>query len=126
MNPRVRIPTDRNLAAAARRAAITPDALLLRQYLHATPDMVEILPGGAPRRPVFRAYFRQPSGAAVCYIRPRMWAAGVRLPATGEVVMLRLYADYVNGIPPSERAYAVTVVQVADRFRSATVMLLPV
>lgn len=120
---RVRIPTDANLAAAARRAAMLPDNMLLRRLQFSDPTYVEILPGGSPGAPHFRAYFLQPSGKVVCYIRPRMWAVGVRLPTIGDIITLQPYTDYVDGQLSRPATYVIDGIKVALSFRTAELSL---
>ena len=74
---RVRIPTDRNVAAAARRCAIVPDELLMRQYRGRVPDLVQMVHTGV--RESFRSFFALGEGRYACYLPSQYFTVGLRL-----------------------------------------------
>ena len=104
MSHRVRIPEDRNLAAGARRCAITPDELLITAYKHRQPDFVHVLEGGLSRN-----FFLMPDSddQMACYVQEEMVKRGVTLPSVGDEIFLVTPLDYVQN---RSRGFTIVVV----------------
>lgn len=119
---RVRQPTDRNLAAAARRQAVVPGNMLLRQYLHRVPDFVETLGTAADGKPLYRAFFKD-GERYVCLIRLPQFRAGVRMPSISQVLVLTEPEEAVIGQPQPPRVFVVDSMRIAPNYRIASVHL---
>ena len=115
---RVRIPTDRNVNAAARRTALVTDDLLIRAYSGKVPDLVQFV---APD--MYRSFFRLESGLYACFILHRNFRNGVRLPVLGEDMALRTPDEIVNGMESSGMATVLDVVRTNPSMRVSILRL---